>query len=296
MFGYRVEVAEVYAETLDAVREVLKREGYLEVAPVVTAPVTDPLTGSVGRVEFYAYGGRWVVTTSMIFHKQIAATLLGAVFAVSPNIRLERRKSDNHLFEFIQVDVEKKGASREEMMRLVESILCEVVQRVKGRCGAALKRLGRKLPEIEPPFERVSFRDVKADAVGRMDVWLSKRIERPTWVVDFTVDSREFYDREDPERQGTLLDMDLILPEGHGEVVSGGEREFEPERVKRRLVLQGLSEKSFTPYLEAVAQRLIGPTAGFGIGIERLVRWLCGLSTIAETRLFPRVPGCLSRM
>ncbi|MEA1870707.1 MAG: amino acid--tRNA ligase-related protein, partial [Candidatus Bipolaricaulota bacterium] len=110
------------------------------------------------------------------------------------------------------------------------------------------------------------------------------------WVIDFPRQVREFYDRQDPARPGVLLDMDLINPEGYAEALSGGEREHKLESILKRLKQDKINPERFVKYLSVVEEG-IPPSAGFGIGIERLTRYICGLDSVAEARLFPKVPG-----
>lgn len=121
---------------------------------------------------------------------------------------------------------------------------------------------------------------------------LSESIDEPLWLVDFPEENREFYDRENPEKPGILLDMDLIYPEGYGEALSGGEREYQYEKIKRRIEQKGIDLKTYEIYLQFAEKRLF-PSAGFGIGIERPTRYICGIQQIAETRLFAKLPGIL---
>ena len=101
---------------------------------------------------------------------------------------------------------------------------------------------------------------------------------------------REFYDKEHDDKKGYLADMDLIYPEGYGEALSGGEREFELDRIKRRMKIKGKRYKDFKAYLDC-AKKGLPKSAGFGIGIERLTRFICGLDKIEEASLFPKIPG-----
>lgn len=121
---------------------------------------------------------------------------------------------------------------------------------------------------------------------------LSLSLDARLWLVDFPVGEREFCDREYPDPAGVLKDMDLIYPEGYGEALSGGEREFEPEKIKRRLNLKGIDLRSYAIYLK-FAEKGLFPSAGFGLGIERLTRYICGLERIEETRPFAKLPGVL---
>ncbi len=284
---------EVTSVVLGASREFLAKEGFIELLPVILAPVTDPLRTTPEWATLSAYGSSWYLTRSMIFHKQAAVRVHPKIFCFSPNVRLEpaeRATTGRHLFEFVQLDLEMRDASREEVMDLGERLFLHVVQEVRAQCRRALKELGRALPEYSRPFPRVSWQEAHQELGDDFEVELSRRAKEPIWLVDFPVDQREFYDREDPERPGILRDMDLLYPEGYGEALSGGEREYQAERIQARILRQGLSLQGFRPIL-TLAQDGLFPSAGFGIGVERLVRFLCGFPHVGEVRLFPRIPG-----
>ncbi|MEN3010858.1 MAG: asparagine synthetase A [Candidatus Bipolaricaulaceae bacterium] len=284
---------EVTSVVLGACREFLAKEGFVELLPVILAPVTDPLRTTPEWATVAAYGRTWYLTRSMIFHKQAAVRVHPKIFCFSPNVRLEppeRAQTGRHLFEFVQLDLEVRGATREEVMDLGERLLLYVLSEVRRECGKALRSWGRELPEYARPFPRIPWHEAHREFGADFETELSRRSQTPVWLVDFPIDQREFYDREDPARPGILRDMDLIYPEGFGEALSGGEREYQPERIKDRIRRQGLSLEAYRPLL-ALAEEGLLPSAGFGIGVERLVRFLCGFSHVAEARLFPRVPG-----
>ncbi len=286
-------IARLTSEVLGGAREFLAGEGFVELLPVVLAPVTDPLRTVPDRIVVSAYGQEWHLTRSMIFHKQAAVRVLPKIFTFSPNIRLEaaeRAQTGRHLFEFIQLDLEVRHATREEVMDLGERLIVHVLERVRERCAAELRALGRRLPRWAPPFPRVAWSAAVARYGEEFEAALSQESGTPVWVVDFPIHAREFYDREDPHRPGFLVDMDLVYPEGYGEALSGGEREYLRPRIEKRIRAQGLDPAAFAPYL-ALAEEGLYPSAGFGIGVERWIRFLGGLSHIQETRLFPRVPG-----
>jgi asparaginyl-tRNA synthetase len=278
---------------LDAARELLREEGFVEILPVILAPVTDPLRHTTDRAVVEAYGQRWHLTRSMIFHKQAAVTVLDKIFSFSPNIRLEPAgwgRTGRHLFEFVQLDLEVREAGRDAVLALGERLLVHVVERIRTSCTHELAILGRELAEFHAPFPRIPYRDAEERCGEGFEDHVSRCAEGPVWIVDFPVGVREFYDREDPSRPGLLLDMDLLYPAGYGEALSGGEREHEPHRIRDRIERQGLDPSAYGSLL-AAAQAGLPPSAGFGIGIERLVRFLGGLPHVREARLFPRVPG-----
>ncbi len=283
----------ITSAVLASAREFLNGEGFVELLPVILAPVTDPLRHTTERAEVEAYGQRWHLTRSMIFHKQAAVRLHERVFAFSPNVRLEpaaRADSGRHLFEFVQLDLEVRDADRELVMDLGERLLCRVADEVGRCCAQELAQLGQRPLRCVPPFPRISY-DEAARRLGQaFEERLSAESTQPVWLVDFPIHAREFYDREDPRRPGVLLDMDLIYPQGFGEALSGGEREHCPQRIAGRLADQGLDPGAYSGLLR-LARDGIPPSAGFGIGIERLVRFLCGLEHVGLVRPFARVPG-----
>jgi asparaginyl-tRNA synthetase len=120
--------------------------------------------------------------------------------------------------------------------------------------------------------------------------YLSVNSIEPFWIVDFPINMREFYDREYDEYPGVLCDMDLVYPEGYGEALSGGEREFKYEKILRRMAQSHIYSFSYRWYLD-FAQKGLYPSAGFGIGLERLTRYICALDDISLSTIFPKKPG-----
>jgi len=153
-----------------------------------------------------------------------------------------------------------------------------------------LKTIKRELPSFEPPFKRITYEQAVKTYGQNFELKLSEELSEPAWLVDFPLEEREFYDRQDETRPGTLVDMDLIYPGGFGEALSGGEREYELEKIKSRIRLKGIDLESYDLYLK-LAGRGLYPSAGFGFGLERLTRFVCGFQDIAEVRLFAKKPG-----
>ncbi|MCD6494896.1 asparagine synthetase [Candidatus Bipolaricaulota bacterium] len=288
-----VDVLRVKDETMHAAREYLRGEGFTEILPVILSPITDPLHHDTfdGTVSFY--GSPYQLTKSMILHKQIALRTLPRIYSVSPNVRMEpaeRASLGRYLAEFVQLDLEVRDALRDEIIAVGEGLLVYVLTAIVEHCSAELARLGRELAIPETPFERITFQDAEERFGKGFDDALSESLSAPAWVIDFPRMVREFYDREDPQRAGVLLDMDLVYPEGYGEALSGGEREHTLQRVVRRLEQDAVDKERFSQYLGFVAEGLPA-SAGFGIGIERLTRFVCGLENVEQSRLFPKVPG-----
>ena len=272
-------------------------KGFIQLMPVIVSKITDPLGPDPGssvvavpKIEYY--GTTLCLTQSMILHKQLAVSSgLKKIFIMSPNIRLEdkrRSSSGRHLFEFTQMDFEIADGRMEDVFRTVEGLLVHVLKAVIRENKDDLESLGRKLKIPETPFKVYTSHDLEAKYGANWEFNASKDSEDPFWVVCF---KREFYDREDPENTGHYRNYDLIYPEGFGEALSGGEREWEYDRIIRRITRDGLNPNLYAPYLDAAKRGVLVPSAGAGLGIERFLRFLTGKSHISEVQLFPRVPG-----
>jgi asparaginyl-tRNA synthetase len=285
----------IQGEIIHLSRDFLKQRGFVEILPVIISPFTDPLTDYRIRGEIECYGFKYQITKSMIFHKQISLLSLPRIFSFSPNVRIEpadRQTSGKHLIEFVQLDIEMKEASREDAMGLCEGLLIYIIENVKISFRSDLEFFKRDLRTPRSPFEDISYQEAMRTYGPGYETKLSEVLSEPIWLLDFPIENREFYDREYSERPGILKDMDLIYPEGFGEALSGGEREYEYEKLKRRIEQKGIDLKAYEIYLQ-FAEKGLFPSAGFGIGIERLTRYICGLQRIEETRLFAKLPGVL---
>jgi asparaginyl-tRNA synthetase len=277
-------------------RDFLTEKGFVEILPVIISPITDPLTDYRVRGEIECYGFKYQITKSMIFHKQISLFSLPRIFCFSPNVRIEpadRQASGKHLVEFVQLDLEMRGATREDVIELGEKLLIFIFQKVKESCRSDLEFFGRELRIPESPFKKISYDEAQKLYGQDYETLLSQKSSEPVWLLDFPAERREFYDREYAEKPGILKDMDLIYPEGYGEALSGGEREFEYEKIKKRIGQKKIDLKAYEIYLD-FARKGLFPSAGFGIGVERLTRFILGLSQIIETRFFAKLPGVLS--
>lgn len=286
-------ILKIQSELRQALATGLRKRGFIELSPVILSPITDPLNHPTSPATITCYDYDYHVTQSMIFHKQLALRTLEKIFTFSPNVRvepLERVRTGRHLFEFSQLDLEVRNASREEIMTLCEELLVFTMKSLKKRCAKELKFLDRQLSIPTTPFKQIRYQDAYNKYGDDFETEISKRATEPVWIIDIPLANREFYDKEDQKHPGYLRDMDLLYPKGYGEALSGGEREYEYERIKQRILKKGQSLAQFKQYL-ALAQGDLPPSAGFGIGIERLTRYICGLQRIEEASLFPKIPG-----
>ncbi|MHB1439304.1 MAG: asparagine synthetase A [Cuniculiplasma sp.] len=292
--GERLRIAlEVNTLVRRKIADLLIEKGFLEIPPVIFSSVTDPLNHPVYDPTFEYEGSRYSLTKSMIFHKQMIVQEIPKIFTFSPNVRLEtpdKAETGRHLLEFTQLDLEMLNAPREESMKLAETLISETIREVRKKLPDRLRSLHRELPIPKTPFKVFKFTEAREKYGKDFEQKLSEIEKEPFWIIDIPLKEREFYDREKDDEKGILRDMDLIYPEGFNEAISGGEREFEIERIRERILAKGQTFEQFKWYLD-YASGGMELSSGFGLGIERFTRFICGFKRIEEVHPFPKVPG-----
>lgn len=294
-------VLRVQSEIMYVVREFLREEEFLEVRSPIFEPFTDPGIRGAKFFEIDFYGKRYRLMSALTVHKPLLATHLGKIFSFCPCARRESRKSKltgRHLAEFYQIEVEIPEGSCEDAMCLAERLVTFVISKVKQECKDDLKLIGRDIKVPVTPFERLTHRDAVGisrslgikSSYSKELPWeaeraISMKFDQPFFIKSYPKGSRGFYDKDDGD---LLLDFDMMYPEGFGEAISGSEREFEYEKVYEKLKSQDI--KKFKLYLE-IMKAGVKPTAGFGIGLERLTRYICGLDHIKDAAPFSKTPG-----
>ncbi|RMF06750.1 asparagine synthetase, partial [Candidatus Woesearchaeota archaeon] len=267
-------VAELFRYTVDFFHQ----ESFLQLMPVMLGKSVDPLGpdpgSSIVKIPEIEYQGEKLrLVTSMILHKQLAVKHFSRIFIMSPNIRLERSeriRTGKHLFEFTQADFELRDAKMDDVFAIVEKYYAGLSKHMKEHAREHFKVLGIEPFVFRVPFKRYTTHEL-IDKYGEdWELKASMQHEQPFWAV---CHKREFYDREDPEREGHYLNYDLVYPLGFGEGLSGAEREHEFERIKLRIERDGLPLEAYSHYLSK-AKEGFEPSAGAGIGMERLARFL----------------------
>jgi len=302
-------ILRIQDEVISSIRESLKKEGFTEILAPIIGPVTDPGIRGAKQVSINYYGSEFKLMSSMILYKQMAINAIPKIFALSPNIRiepLETIKTKRHLTEFRQIDIEQAYATYEDMMKLGERLLCKAIETVNKRCHKKLKDLGRKLKTPSPHFKRYTYDEITAllkslgfnlkngdEIPWSQEEALSAIHEEPFWITDYPITARGFYYLEHSDTPGSLKDFDLLYPEGYGEAISGGEREYRYEKIVERIKNSNEDPSYYGWYLEMLKNGIL-PSAGFGIGVERLTRYICGTENIWEAVPFPKVPGIVS--
>ncbi|MDK2950371.1 MAG: asparaginyl-tRNA synthetase [Kosmotogales bacterium] len=283
----------IKAKVIQYAESYLRSEGFIELLPTMISPLTDPLNHEVVNASFDYYGTKFSITQSMIFHKQIALNSFDKIFIVSPNVRLETSEkmgSGVHLYEFTQVDLEVKGATREDIMEIIEKLFIYTISKIKEECADELKKIGSDVKIPKKGFPKVKYLEGLKEYGEDFESIISKKSTEPFWLIDIPLEKREFYDRLSSDDK-TLLDMDLILPYGYGEALSGGEREFEYETIIKRMKQRGNNPEDLPIYSDFAKEGKLPKCAGCGFGVERLTRYICGLDHVSKTRLFPKIPG-----
>lgn len=302
-------VLRVQAALGAAVREYLNGAGFTELLPPIIGPVTDPGIRGAKQATINFYGREYKVMSSAILYKQMMAASLGRVYFFSPNVRLEPLETattGRHLVEFVQVDVEEAGATYHDAMRRAEELVAYVHDYAKTRLGEDLASFPRHLNGARAPFRRLTYDDARTilaehgreipygiEIPWEHEEFLSTQFREPFFISDYPRGSRGFYDREDPDHPGILRDFDLLYPEGYGEAISGAEREHEYAKVIARLRETGENPSKYEWYLDMLREG-IPASSGFGIGVERLTRYICGLRAVWEARPYPKVAGVFS--
>jgi asparaginyl-tRNA synthetase len=244
------------------------------------------------------------LTQSGQLYVEATAAALGKVYTFGPTFRAEKSKTRRHLTEFWMLEPEASYAHLEDMVQLGEGLVSAVVQSVvknRARELAMLERDVTKLEKITPPFPRISYDDAikvlqKAgnpakwgdDFGGDEETIISKEFEKPVVIHRYPTQMKAFYMATDPERPELSLSFDMIAPEGYGEIIGGGERLSSYETLVQRLREHNLPEESFQWYLDLRRYGSV-PHAGFGLGLERTVAWICGTEHIREVIPFPRM-------
>jgi len=289
-------VLKIQSKVLKTMTDILLGKGFQWILPVILAKSTDPLWPDPGysiedRIEVEVYGTRVKTMQSMIVHKRVLVSLgPEKIFILSPNIRIESRKrmiTGKHLYEFTQLDLEVAYAKMKDIFTLFEELIVKSIEVIKKEMREELELLSRDLRIPTAPFRVYKRAELEKEYGDRWEEEISRTSRDPVWVTDIP---RQFYDFQDFET-GEWRNYDLILPEGYGEVLSGAEREYEYEKILKKIERDGLRKDDYRLILDLAEKKLLKPSAGAGIGVERFIQYICGLKHIGEVQPFPRIPG-----
>lgn len=289
-------------EIVRACRDFFDDRGFI----LADAPIFTPnaCEGTTTLFQTQYFDETAYLTQSGQLYSEATAAAFGKVYCFGPTFRAEKSKTRRHLMEFWMVEPEVAFAQLDDMMALAEDFLSSIVQKVLETRRNELSVLGRdvtKLESVKPPFPRLTYEEaigllqkknnptrLGEDFGGDEETIISQEYDRPVIIHRYPTALKAFYMQPDEARPDLALCMDVLAPEGYGEIIGGGQRIHDAELLRARLKEHGLPEAAFKWYLDL---RQFGsvPHAGFGMGIERAVAWICGIDHVRETIPFPRM-------
>ena len=297
----QVAILRIRHTVIKACRDFFDSHGFtLADTPIFTPTACE---GTTTLFETDYFGRKAYLTQSGQLYSEATAAALGKVYCFGPTFRAEKSKTRRHLTEFWMVEPEVAYYDLDDNMKLAEEFVSYVVQTVLKERKKELEVLERDislLEKVEPPFPRITYSEaveiLKENGIdfewgndfgGTDETVISNQFEKPVMIHRFPAKVKAFYMKRDPENEELALGVDVLAPEGYGEIIGGGQREENYEILKKRIKEFGLSEEVFKWYLDL---RKFGsvPHSGFGMGVERAVAWICGLKHIRETIPFPR--------
>ena len=301
-------ILRVRAEIIKAARDFLDERGFTLTDPPIITPAACEGTTTLFPVDYF--DDQAYLTQSGQLYIEATAMALGKVYSFGPTFRAEKSKTRRHLTEFWMVEPEVAYATLDDLMDLAEGFISFIVKRCVDRRRADLQTIGRdisKLEKIALPFPRLSYDEAvkmlqEGFAKGALEAnfeyggdlgspdetYLSAQFEKPVMVHRYPAKVKAFYMEPDPQRPDLALCVDVLAPEGYGEIIGGSQRTASYELLVKRIHEHNLPEEAFKWYLDL---RKFGsvPHSGFGMGIERAVAWICGLEHVRETIPFPRM-------
>lgn len=295
-------ILKIRSEICKACRDFMETRGFV----LVDAPIFTPAAceGTSTLFETAYFDDTAYLTQSGQLYMEAAAMALGKVYCFGPTFRAEKSKTRRHLTEFWMIEPEMAYCDLEGAVALAEDMVLYVLDRVLDRRRAELKLLDRdtaKLEQVSRPFPRITYNEAveRLTALGSDIAWgsdlggddetlLASQFESPVFVHHYPSAVKAFYMKEDDQDHRLALCMDLLAPEGYGEIIGGGQREDDLAVLQHKIATHQLPEEAFNWYLDL---RRYGSVehAGFGMGIERVVAWLCGVKHVRETIPFPRM-------
>ena len=288
---------------IHAVRDFLNNQGFTLADTPIFTPAACEGTTTLFQVPYFDHATAFLTQSGQLYN-EANAMALGRVYSFGPTFRAERSKTRRHLTEFWMVEPEMAYATLDDAIDLAESLITAVVARALETRGRELETLERErgsLEAIRAPFPRITYDEAVRmlqdhgrpieygdDFGGPDETFLAEQFDRPVAVHHYPSATKAFYMKPDPERPELSLSVDILAPEGYGEIVGGGQRLDDLALLLRRIPEHGLPQEAFEWYLDLRRYGNV-PHSGFGMGIERLVAWICGLEHVRETIPYPRM-------
>lgn len=295
----------IRSEVIKNIHKFFQKEHFIQLDAPVLMPTASEGTSTLFPVDFFGEDQIFLSQSGQL-HMEAGAAALAKVYCFGPTFRAEKSSTRRHLLEFWMVEPEMAFCSCEEAMLLAESLIEYVVQNTVTNCADHFKLLERNttgLEKVKTPFPRLSYKEAceilksknpdfisGKDLGGKDESLLSEDFDKPVFVHRYPKNIKAFYMKEDPEDPNLSLSFDLLATEAYGELIGGSQREDNEEVLIKNMRSHGLEEKHLKWYLDL---RRYGsfPHSGFGLGLERMISWLCGLDHVREAIPFPRLYG-----
>ena len=290
-------------EIIDAVRDFFNRRGFILADTPIFTPAACEGTTSLFPAQYFEDQTAYLTQSGQLYN-EANAMALGRVYCFGPTFRAEKSKTRRHLTEFWMVEPEIAYATLEDLIDLAEALIVAVVARVLGARQRELTAVGRDtsaLERVQTPLLRITYDEAAqilrdkglpftwgTDFGGTDETALSEHFDRPVAIHHYPSAIKAFYMQPDPERSDLSLSVDVLAPEGYGEIIGGGQRLHDYDLLLRRIKEHDLPQEAFEWYLDLRRYGTV-PHAGFGMGIERVVAWICGLEHVRETIPYPRM-------
>ncbi len=299
----QVSILRIRHEAIAAIRDFFNSRGFILADTPIFTPAACEGTTTLFPVQYFDDRTAFLTQSGQLYN-EATAMALGKVYSFGPTFRAEKSKTRRHLTEFWMVEPEMAYATLQDATELAEKLVASVVARILDRRSSELTLLERDttaLERVQTPFPRITYDEaVKilhksglefksgSDFGGPDETAIADHFDRPVAVQKFPSAIKAFYMKSDKNRPDLSLSVDILAPEGYGEIIGGGERLDDYEVLLERIQNHELPQEAFEWYLDLRRYGSV-PHAGFGMGLERVVSWICGLEHVRETIPFPRM-------
>jgi len=296
-------ILRVRHEVINAIRDFFNSRGFILADTPIFTPAACEGTTTLFPTQYFEETTAYLTQSGQLYN-EANAMALGRVYCFGPTFRAEKSKTRRHLTEFWMVEPEMAYATLDDVMELAEDLVADVVARVMDKRRPELKVLERdtsKLETVKKPFPRISYDEaVKTlqsrglpiewggDFGGPDETTLSEQYDRPVMVHRYPAAVKAFYMKPDPDRPELALGVDVLAPEGYGEIIGGGERLADLDLLLKRITEHNLPQEAFEWYIDLRRYGTV-PHGGFGMGVERVVSWICKLDHLREAIPYPRM-------
>ncbi len=296
-------ILKVRHEVVNAIRDFFNHDGFILADTPIFTPAACEGTTTLFPVQYFDDVTAYLTQSGQLYN-EANAMALGKVYCFGPTFRAEKSKTRRHLTEFWMVEPEMAYADLDDVISLAERLVTSVVARVLDLRAAELKLLERdtsKLEGVKTPFPRMTYDDAAkvlaeqglpfqygTDLGGTDETVLSQQFDAPLCVTHYPAAVKAFYMKSDPQQLDKALCVDVLAPEGYGEIIGGGQRLDDLDVLVQRIKDHELPQEAFEWYLDLRRYGSV-PHGGFGMGVERVVTWICGLEHLRETIPYPRM-------